>query len=187
MNTAECHQEGFGPGLRGSLQWSRRVNTAECHSADPGWPSLRCTSMEPPCEHGGVPFGRSRALSRGWRKNREGRCFVGPRRAMRAAGRRLIVMKYVAFSEIWRLASGARGMRTTEALARPLSLLLSVGGWKGGSSAGALGWWHALGATRRPQRGLARCRVCRSRRSTSSRVLRRGRCRRRAPGLQGGG
>ena len=37
-----------------TLQWSRRVNTAECGelaSRSRSYPA----SMEPPCEHGGVP------------------------------------------------------------------------------------------------------------------------------------
>ena len=36
------------------LQWSRRVNTAECDPAE-SRRARACASMEPPCEHGGVP------------------------------------------------------------------------------------------------------------------------------------
>ena len=36
------------------LQWSRRVNTAECSARAEDRFRLIDTSMEPPCEHGGV-------------------------------------------------------------------------------------------------------------------------------------
>ena len=41
------------------LQWSRRVNTAECCVAPRFVDHRRDASMEPPCEHGGVLPGRS--------------------------------------------------------------------------------------------------------------------------------
>ena len=36
------------------LQWSRRVNTAECGMGRNTPDRKRLASMEPPCEHGGV-------------------------------------------------------------------------------------------------------------------------------------
>ena len=36
------------------LQWSRRVNTAECPQRAPPADDAHRASMEPPCEHGGV-------------------------------------------------------------------------------------------------------------------------------------
>ena len=36
------------------LQWSRRVNTAECVASAGSEPRGAPASMEPPCEHGGV-------------------------------------------------------------------------------------------------------------------------------------
>ena len=44
------------------LQWSRRVNTAEWNASHDSPSTPRLTSMEPPCEHGGVTgFGEIRA------------------------------------------------------------------------------------------------------------------------------
>ena len=68
MNTAEWPQRSHdGAGLGIALQWSRRVNTAECVPA--GLIGLEDdeASMEPPCELGGVSssanaFGRSIVL-----------------------------------------------------------------------------------------------------------------------------
>ena len=36
------------------LQWSRRVNTAECRVRTLCLDQRQAASMEPPCEHGGV-------------------------------------------------------------------------------------------------------------------------------------
>ena len=50
--------------LRAPLQWSRRVNTAECeYGASYARRWLR-TSMEPPCEHGGVALAYTAADNR---------------------------------------------------------------------------------------------------------------------------
>ena len=40
--------------MRIGLQWSRRVNTAECQRFGLAACHLSVASMEPPCEHGGV-------------------------------------------------------------------------------------------------------------------------------------
>ena len=37
------------------LQWSRRVNTAEWLGSEHAELGSNAASMEPPCEHGGVP------------------------------------------------------------------------------------------------------------------------------------
>ena len=53
MNTAEWCDVAEHAGAAYALQWSRRVNTAECEQAPPAH-LLSGASMEPPCEHGGV-------------------------------------------------------------------------------------------------------------------------------------
>ena len=55
MNTAECSTKWPTRCPTASLQWSRRVNTAECgEDVSPEEINEICASMEPPCEHGGV-------------------------------------------------------------------------------------------------------------------------------------
>ena len=54
MNTAECEVAIVDVVVARGLQWSRRVNTAECVDESTLPPARRRTSMEPPCEHGGV-------------------------------------------------------------------------------------------------------------------------------------
>ena len=54
-----CEHGGVASGCiirntRGLLQWSRRVNTAECRGAAEAPATHEAASMEPPCEHGGV-------------------------------------------------------------------------------------------------------------------------------------
>ena len=54
VNTAECCKRRSRLQLTISLQWSRRVNTAECRGSNGEEAGDRTASMEPPCEHGGV-------------------------------------------------------------------------------------------------------------------------------------
>ena len=54
VNTAECSTEATAGGDTGALQWSRRVNTAECRQRRERRRVHDRASMEPPCEHGGV-------------------------------------------------------------------------------------------------------------------------------------
>ena len=54
MNTAEWQVPRVLTVLDLLLQWSRRVNTAECLGFRASSNSQLLASMEPPCEHGGV-------------------------------------------------------------------------------------------------------------------------------------
>ena len=54
MNTAECFEEAIVQAVAWALQWSRRVNTAECEAPRLEQNAEVFASMEPPCEHGGV-------------------------------------------------------------------------------------------------------------------------------------
>ena len=54
VNTAECPAHIDRVFQETGLQWSRRVNTAECAECARLPFTAESASMEPPCEHGGV-------------------------------------------------------------------------------------------------------------------------------------